>query len=414
MWSVFLLTSEKMASVKDFLPVFCLMAFAVVSAPLLQADEEVFQTPQTYIVIADSAPLMVGDDPAGVLQLGTVVTVTRAQGAWRYCPDRTGWVHLRDLVPLEQAVETFSTEIQRKPTARAYQLRGIAYLSQEQWAKAAQDFEQAYDLGESAVALHLNLGACYERLGQMPAAMQEYDSILETYPDDVSASLARGNLLLMQGQFQAALRDLTKATQLNPKSAEAWNARGVSLRMLGRYEKAIRSYSKAIELDQTDPDARANRGYARKQIGKLAEALEDYEAALTLAPDSAAIRNDLAWFLATTSDDTLRDSKRAVELSEAICQETRNENGEYLDTLSAAYASLGRFPAAVEAARLALTVLGQNPGAARIQDRLALYQQKKPYVEAIEAVIDPVSLPEAADQATEPAPAQPVSTKVSS
>lgn len=389
MWRVFLLSFRECSIYGRTLAPLAITLFATAFATQLHAAEGVLEPPQTFLVIADSTPLMVGDEQSGTVPLGTVVSATRAQDKWRYSPDHKGWVHLRDLLPITDAVETLTEEIKTKPTARAYQLRGIAQMTHRHWAKAAQDFEEAYDLGESAISLHLNLGTCYERLGQFPAAMSEYDSILKSFPDDPSALLARGNLLLQQGQFQAAYRDLTKATELSPRSAEAWNARGVAQRMLGRYEKAIQSYTRALELDKTAADALNNRGYARKQLGRQAEALQDYEAALVLAPESAPIRNDLAWFLATTSDASLQNGKRAIELSEAICKETKNENGEYLDTLAAAYACTGEFPAAVEAARLSLTVLGDHPGAARTRERLNLYLKKQPYVEVIEVVEDP-------------------------
>jgi len=356
----------------------------ICACPYLLAADQVLPKPQSFIVKAAETPVMAGDEPLKTLPLGTMVLVSRSQAGWRYSAEEKGWVHVRDLIALDDAIPTFTKEIETRPTTRAYQLRGIAYMALQQWAKAAQDFEKAYDLGESAIAVHLNLGTCYQRMGELPAAIEEYDSILKAYPDDFGANLARGNLLLQQGQFAASLRDLDKAVELDPKSAEAWNARGVVLRMLGRYEEAVSAYSKSLELDPQGADALSNRGYARKQIGDLAAALKDYEAAVQLAPTSAAIRNDLAWFLATADEESLRDGDRAVEISEAICRETDNLDGEYLDTLAAAYARSGRFPAAVEAARLALTVFGDNPGANRTKERLDLYQHQKPYTETVE------------------------------
>jgi len=361
-----------------------------------RAAEEILESPQTFLVVADSTSLMAGDEAKSTIPLGTVVSVTRIQGNWRYCPEKTGWIHIRDLIPLSDAVATFTKEIEDKPTTRACQLRGIAYMEQGEWARAAMDFERAYDLGESAIAVHLNLGTCYERMGKTASAIAEYDAILRTYPDDFSANVARGNLLLQEGQFQSALRDLTRATSENPNAPEAWNSHGIALRMLGRYEDAIESYSKSIERDPNAADALSNRAYAYKQLGKLPEALRDYQAAVQLAPTSLGIRNDLAWFLATTSDPELRDSTRAIEISEAVCEESGNKNGEYLDTLAAAYAAAGRYPAAVEAVRLALNVLGDHPGAAKIKERLALYRKQQPYVEVLEVkpeLPSPESLP---------------------
>ncbi|MBK8268250.1 MAG: hypothetical protein IPK83_08065 [Planctomycetes bacterium] len=64
-------------------------------------------------------------------------------------------------------------------------------------------------------------------------------------------------------------------------------------------------------------------------------------------PDSAAIGNDLAYSLATSSDASIRDPGRAVILARKICENQLNAN--YLDTLSTALSAAGDIPAAVEA-----------------------------------------------------------------
>lgn len=360
-----------------------LHVFLIAMTQAVTANDQPIYPAQTFITIADQTPVMAGEQTVKSVPLGTVVLVSRSNGNWRYSQDEKGWLHLRHLISPQEAVTKFTAEIAAKPTSRAHQLRGIASMTQGEWVKAAQDFEKAHDLGESGVTLHLNLGACYTQMGELPAAIQEYDNILKTYPDDFHAILARGNVFLLQGQFASALRDLEHACKLNPKSTDALVARGVSLRMLGRFEDAISQYDNALAIDPKRADAISNRGYARKSLGDLKGALTDYEAAVQLAPDSPGIRNDLAWLLATCSDESLRNGERAVTLSEAVCRDTNNSNGEYLDTLAAAYASCGRFPAAIEAARLAITVIGDHPGAEATKSRLALYEKEKPFVEDV-------------------------------
>ena len=366
---------------KTFLCFLSLHVFSALMTYAANANEQSIFPAQTYISVSDQTPVMVGDKTLKTVPLGTVVVVSRSNGNWRYSQDEKGWLHLRHLITPQDAITKFTAEIADKPTSRAYQLRGIAFMTQDEWVKAAQDFEKALDLGESGVTLHLNLGACYTQMGELASAIEEYDAILKTYPDDFHASLARGNVLLLQGQFAAALRDLEHASKLDPKSTDALVARGVSLRMLGRFEEAITQYDNALKIDPKRADALANRGYSRKALGDLREALNDYEAAVQLAPDSPGIRNDLAWLLATCPDKSIRNGERAVTLSEAVCKDTNNKNGEYLDTLAAAYASCSRFPAAIEAARLALTVMGDHPGAEATKKRLELYEKEQPYFE---------------------------------
>jgi tetratricopeptide (TPR) repeat protein len=227
----------------------------------------------------------------------------------------------------------------------------------------------------------LRLGQCYEQLNQAGPALEEYDSILKHFPEEAPAYQARGNLLVKQGQYAPALRDFEKAVELQPASAAAQNLRGVALRMLGRYEEAIAAYSHALRLDPELADALANRAYARKSLGEYPAARDDYDRALEAEPDSAEIQNDLAWLLATCPESAVRNPPRAVQMAETACASAGHKNGDYTDTLAAAYASAGQYPAAVEAAKLALTLLGDRPGAAPIHQRLQLYQQQRPYID---------------------------------
>src|SRR5690606_36200686 len=90
-----------------------------------------------------------------------------------------------------------------------------------------------------------------------------------------------------------------------------------------------------------DPDnwrALRSRGDAYLSIGKQAEAIADYERALKINPDDPGILNNLAWVLATSPRDELRDGKRAIELASKACEVTEYEAAHILSTLAAGYA----------------------------------------------------------------------------
>lgn len=86
----------------------------------------------------------------------------------------------------------------------------------------------------------------------------------------------------------------------------------------------------------------------------------DPRAALTLferlLPDAAPETvNSLAWLLATTRDESVRDGNRAVDLMEALL-ESNEPRAAWVDTLASAYAEIGDFDRAVETQREALAV----------------------------------------------------------
>jgi hypothetical protein len=92
--------------------------------------------------------------------------------------------------------------------------------------------------------------------------------------------------------------------------------------------------------------------------------------------------NNLAWVLATSSDDGLRNGAEAVRLAERACELTHHGQPFFIGTLAAAYAECGRFPEAVTTAEKAeqiATAAGLTAVAEKNRQLLELYQAGKPY-----------------------------------
>jgi tetratricopeptide (TPR) repeat protein len=93
-------------------------------------------------------------------------------------------------------------------------------------------------------------------------------------------------------------------------------------------------------------------------------------------PDQAAY---LAWILATSPDDSLRNGAEAVQLAEAAVKIAPN-SVTYLNTLAAALAEVGRFPEAVQAAERALAnaqLSGDASAAQQTMERLKAFRDRK-------------------------------------
>jgi hypothetical protein len=94
-------------------------------------------------------------------------------------------------------------------------------------------------------------------------------------------------------------------------------------------------------------------------------------------------RNNLAWLLATSSDASIRDGNRAIELAEQAVQLSSGKDANYLRTLAAAYAEDrpicrgGR--RLVRRALQAAQTQGNSMLANAIRDEIALYELGLPY-----------------------------------
>jgi tetratricopeptide (TPR) repeat protein len=93
------------------------------------------------------------------------------------------------------------------------------------------------------------------------------------------------------------------------------------------------------------------------------------------------VLNDMAWVLATSRNDRLRNDNQALALAQHAAQLTSEQEPAILGTLAAVYAEMGQFDKAIElgqrAAQLATeqnkTDLSQN-----LTERLALFRNKTP------------------------------------
>ena len=105
---------------------------------------------------------------------------------------------------------------------------------------------------------------------------------------------------------------------------------------------------------------------------------------LRLDPDRPEALNDLAWLLATSSDDKVRNGAEAVLHAERACRLTAFKQTQMISALAAAYAEAGRFPEAVATAEMAVrlqTANGETQLAAINNQLLPLYRAGRPYHE---------------------------------
>jgi tetratricopeptide (TPR) repeat protein len=167
---------------------------------------------------------------------------------------------------------------------------------------------------------------------------------------------------------------------------------------LGDWSAAVDYAQKAIEHAQAAQGLAAKEGrslaldvsaFYRKLgnahlgAGRPGEALRSYEDSAKTDPKSPVTLNDLAWLLATSWDESVRDGKRSVELATKACELTEFKQPFYFDTLAAACAEVGRFADAVAWQKKAL----EHPerfsekDVKAMPERLKLYESGKPFHE---------------------------------
>jgi hypothetical protein len=169
------------------------------------------------------------------------------------------------------------------------------------------------------------------------------------------------------------------------------NSYGCALFEQDRFDEALSQFNIALKINPHNRLAHgnmgkvyANMGVVYAQRGQSNLAVKYLTGAARLKPDDPDVLNDLAWVLATTKNDKLRNPSDAVKFAKNACELTKFSQPEHLDTLAAAYAAAGNFPEAIATAEKAVDLalsFRQKELAARIQKQLELYKSGTPYRE---------------------------------
>ena len=180
--------------------------------------------------------------------------------------------------------------------------------------------------------------------------------------------------------LDVALAYFSDLIRREPNNLPAYTARGIAAKEQGDFEQSIADHSHVMQYDPKPSAAYLNRGNAWAGKGKHDKALADYAEAIRYDPQFLAAYNNLAWSLATRPERELRDGPRAVEAATKACELTGWKNAECLDTLAAAHAEAGDFPAAEQSEKRALEITHPQTNAySQFSQRLTLYRNKQPY-----------------------------------
>jgi tetratricopeptide (TPR) repeat protein len=284
---------------------------------------------------------------------------------------------------LEAAEQAFDRAVKLDPDssgallqrARVRALRGAR-------PDAIADLDQAIRIApDEAVPLVLR-ARIHQQAGDTDRAQADLERVLKKHPDHPAALELRGLIAAERNDYAAAIGDFRKLVAQKPDDAVLVGQLGMLYLAAKQPRQAIKRFSRAIELDESNFASWRGRSDAEISIGDHAAALADLEKALELAPDDSGVLNNLAWLLATSPDEEIRDGKRAVELATKACEETTWKEPHIISTLAAGYAESGDFAAARKYSQQAVETEGSSPEVeAQLRGELASYEAEKPWRE---------------------------------
>jgi tetratricopeptide (TPR) repeat protein len=284
---------------------------------------------------------------------------------------------------LADAKEAFGRAIDLEPDAIGPLLqRARIWALEGDRDEALADIDRAIDIDPENPAALLLRARIFQQAGDTEAALADIETILEDRPDTPGALELRGLIAAEQEDYAAAIRDFRKLAARDPDDVALIGQLGMLYLAAKQPREAIRRFTRALEIDADNFPCRRGRSDAAISIGDHAAALADLEKAVALEPDDSGVLNNLAWLLATSPDDGIRDGKRAIELATRACDKTDWKQAHIISTLAAAHAETGDFATARKYSRQAVEGTGDND---QIEEQLAAelasYQAEKPWRE---------------------------------
>jgi len=324
------------------------------------------------------------------------------------------WQHQRVMANPEAL---WKDNIKINPTSwAAHNNLGGILFDRGQFKEAANLYREALKTRGDLSFVHVNMGRALFALGKTDEAVAEYSAAIRLDPRDFKAQndlgvamlnlgrtnhaislfqkavkIAPGNdtffsnlarLYEETGQIQEAIQLYLVRLQRTPHDSLAHQQIGRLLSIQGRLDESLLHYKDAVRLAPASIEARFGLGEILSRQFKTAEAVDQWRQILKLAPDKVEVLGNLAWALATSRDDKLRNGAEAVTLAERARTLAPANMPTIFDLVAAAYAEASRFPEAIKTEEEAISLAnstGQKELAAKYNSRLNLYRAGKPY-----------------------------------
>ncbi len=281
----------------------------------------------------------------------------------------------------EEAMEALGKAIEIHPRfATAYIHRARLLIKQQQYKDAINDLDKSILVVTTNPLALILRATCYEALNDTDRALADVRRALKLQPNFLPAIQIQANLLLATGQINEALGVVEVLQQRLSGNPQILLQLGVMYRQANRVSDAIAAFSAALVLDDRLIAAYHGRADALMSLGKQTEAIADYEKSLELSPKAAVVLNNLAWLLATSVDDAVRDGQRSLELATEASEVSEYKEAFILSTLAAAYAELGDFESARKWIGKAKEISPERL-VGEIEKEAARYEEEKPWRE---------------------------------
>jgi tetratricopeptide (TPR) repeat protein len=250
------------------------------------------------------------------------------------------------------------------------------------WKNSVTVFQHAVDVTSNNYFAHNHLGVTYSALGKVEQAGAEFAEAVRTGPTYDAANGNLGGYYLSRGQFDKAVACFQNAVRINPFLGVYRYDLGLAYVNQHKLDEAVTQLRQGVKLS---PDYAVMHFVLAKVLlhqKNTRDAMAELREVIRLSPNEVALLNETAWLLATHPDADVRNGAEALNYAKRADQLTGGQNPLVLGTLAAAYAEVGQFAEATQAARKALELATQQQDQSLIKSikaKIPLYEAGTPF-----------------------------------
>ena len=341
----------------------------------------------------------------------------------------------------EKSAADFEAVLQLEPSVIENRLLLAEVLTQAEKFDRALEVLGSAETSDQEFRHRLAMAQIYFRQKDYQKSLESADLVLGVIPDLPEAINLRILSLLQLERSEDALAAADKLVELAPGFTQGYWLRSIANSSLEKYDESITDLKFLVEnfpdsalfklqlgniynasnrpraalkifeeVQDIDPDLDGlfrSRGDAYLSTGQHAEAVADYEKELAKNPEDAGTLNNLAWVLATSTKDEVRNGARALELGLKAAELTKYEQAHILSTLASGYAETGDFEKAREwsAKAVAIAEAEKSKNLESLKKEAEAYAKNEPWreLEIKEEVPLPESIPKRRPRTRPPA-----------
>ena len=172
-----------------------------------------------------------------------------------------------------------SNELSQKNLAGAYNNRGLAYVAENDLARAIADFDKSLALDPGRIEPLMDRGMAYGMQGDDEKAVADFSAAIEQDPNSADPYNGRCYTFAKMGKAAAALDDCNRALALAPNTPYILDSRAYAFLRAGDFRRAAADYDLILQIEPKNAAALYGRGIARLRLGRRQDGEQDLAAA---------------------------------------------------------------------------------------------------------------------------------------